>query len=113
MTWMLAIPASEVLPLKSPIGRGASIACDECRVVFVRRHDAAAIFPTLAHAIAACTTFCEGWVYEGVAGGVVGEGRLTCLDCIAAQEVCGLDLIRPVVRSEVIRSEYESEGGLS
>ncbi|MGO4131108.1 hypothetical protein AB4028_08170 [Janibacter sp. RAF20_2_2] len=85
MSWMLAAAPSEVLPLRSTLGRGAAVACDECGVVFVRRFDARTIFPTTSDAIAAATTFCEGWAY------VIDHGRdhLVCLDCVCASGAAG------------------------
>lgn len=82
MSWMLAAAPSQVLPLRSTLGRGAAVACDDCGTVFVRRFDARVIFPTTSDAIAAATTFCEGWSY------VIGNGHdhLVCLDCVGA---CG------------------------
>ena len=83
MSWMLAVAPSQVLPLRSGLGRGAAVACDECQTVFVRRADGRVIFPTSSDAIAAATTFCEGWSY------VIGEGvdHLMCVDCISARGV--------------------------
>ncbi|MEN3122841.1 hypothetical protein [Janibacter sp. LM] len=85
MSWMLAAAPSEVLPLRSTLGRGAAVACDECGVVFVRRFDARTIFPTTSDAIAAATTLCEGWSY------VIHNGldHLVCLDCVSARTAAG------------------------
>lgn len=85
MSWMLAAAPSEVLPLRSTLGRGAAVACDECGVVFVRRFDARTIFPTTSDAIAAATTLCEGWSY------VIGNGHdhLMCLDCVSVRGAAG------------------------
>lgn len=85
MSWMLALAPSQVLPLRSAVGRGAAVACDECGTVFVRRHDARVIFPRTSDAIAAATTFCEGWSY------VIGDGRyhLVCVDCVATRSAAG------------------------
>lgn len=85
MSWMLAVAPSQVLPLRSMVGRGAAVACDECQMVFVRRTDARVIFPTTSDAIAAATTYCEGWTY------VIGSGRdhLVCLDCVMSREATG------------------------
>lgn len=85
MSWMLALAPSQVLPLRSMVGRGAAVACDECQMVFVRRTDARVIFPTTSDAIAAATTYCEGWTY------VIGNGRdhLVCLDCVMSREATG------------------------
>ena len=85
MSWMLAVAPSRVLPLRSGLGRGAAVACDECQTVFVRRVDGRVIFPTSSDAIAAATTFCEGWSY------VIGEGvdHLICEDCVVARGAVG------------------------
>ncbi|WP_068425719.1 hypothetical protein [Janibacter terrae] len=85
MSWMLAVAPSQVLPLRSALGRGAAVACDECGTVFVRRTDGRVVFPTTSDAIAAATTFCEGWSY------VIGNGRdhLVCVDCVATREAAG------------------------
>lgn len=85
MSWMLALAPSQVLPLRSAVGRGAAVACDECGTVFVRRIDARVIFPTTSDAIAAATTFCEGWSY------VIGDGRdhLVCVDCVTTRSTVG------------------------
>ena len=85
MSWMLAVAPSQILPLRSGLGRGAAVACDECQMVFVRRVDGRVIFPASSDAIAAATTFCEGWSY------VIGEGvdHLMCVDCISSHGVTG------------------------
>ncbi|KRE37393.1 hypothetical protein ASG73_06840 [Janibacter sp. Soil728] len=76
---------SQVLPLRSSIGRGAAVACDECGTVFVRRADARVVFSSASDAIAAATTFCEGWSY------VIGNGRdhLVCIDCVTSRDAVG------------------------
>ena len=81
MSWMLAVAPSQVLPLRSSIGRGAAVACDECGTVFVRRADARVVFSSASDAIAAATTYCEGWSY------VIGNGRdhLVCIDCVTTR----------------------------
>lgn len=81
MSWMLAVAPSQVLPLRSTLGRGSAVACDECSTVFVRHTDGRVIFPTTSDAIAAATTFCEGWSY------VIGHGadHLVCVDCVTSR----------------------------
>lgn len=85
MSWMLAVAPSQVLPLRSGLGRGSAVACDECQTVFVRRVDGRVIFPTTSDAIAAATTFCEGWSY------VIGDcvDHLVCEDCVVAHAAVG------------------------
>ncbi|WP_084349423.1 hypothetical protein [Janibacter limosus] len=85
MSWMLAVAPSQVLPLRSTLGRGAAVACDECGTVFVRRADARVLFRSASDAIAAATTYCEGWSY------VIGNGRdhLVCIDCVTTREAAG------------------------
>lgn len=100
MSWMLMVPPSQVLPLKSPLGRGACVACDDCRVVFVRHHDATVMFPTVADAIASATTLCEGWEHTDDG---TPHGHLQCLDCVTAREAAD----HPVIRSVVINDAGE------
>ena len=85
MSWMSVVAPSQILPLRSGLGRGAAVACDECQTVFVRRVDGRVIFPTSSDAIAAATTFCEGWSY------VLGDGvdHLACEDCVVSSGAVG------------------------
>lgn len=95
MTWMEAVSSSEFLPLRSWLGRGAAISCDECSLVYVRRSDVAVIFPDVAHAIASATTFCEGWEYDPALDRDGDSGRLVCVDCVMTREAGAFVEVRP------------------